>query len=157
VLSFQDLHYHIGFGLGEGPTLSYFDTISYLGFKAGGVVRMDVGLTLLKSFILRCFLFKLAHNYHGVIHLVADHGTAEDLAADRKGTMEGTLWIVALLFRRCYVQSDIPHNFHLVLCILLLILFSGCEIKTEPATLALCPSGRVKVRLAFFFGMRQTL
>jgi len=118
---------------------------------------MDLGLPLLKSFILRCFLLKLAHNYHGVIHLIADHSAAEDLAANGKGTVEGTLGIVALFFRWCYVQSDIPHNFHLVLCILLLILFSGCEIKTEPATLALCPSGRVKVRLAFFFGMRKTL
>jgi hypothetical protein len=39
----------------------------------------------------------------------------------------------------------------------MVILFAGCEIKTEPAILTICPEGRVKSRLVFFLARHTTL
>jgi len=72
VLSFQDLHYHVGFGPGKGPALRYFDTISALAWMQGGLCAWILDCL---SRIVRTSLpsLEFAHDYHSIVHLVADH------------------------------------------------------------------------------------
>jgi hypothetical protein len=78
-----DLEHVEAHGLGQRAALANSDNISLLDGEGRGQVSRDVAMTFLVTLVLAHVVQVVTAHDNGALHLVGDHETLEDAAADR--------------------------------------------------------------------------